>query len=245
MGEEVLSILASFSWISTTETALPSRARLPRRRGAGAASPPSSPPSPARAAPSKACSAPGSHPPRPAKAPVAPAPQGAGARPRPRRALRGRPRATTPPSSSARASRTVLSLVAGRPRTARRRQHSRPAVSPPRPAPRHRPPPHRRRPRRRGPGAPRPGSKPGRWHRVSPPSSSCPGTATSTTTSRPSGRGRWPRGSPRSSASGPGHERPRRRAAGATGRGKCHTQPMRFFNRRAGTPGRPLRRPVA
>ena len=40
------------------------------------------------------------------------------------------------------------------------------------------------------------------------PSSSCPRTATSTTTSPPSGRGRWPRGSPRSSVPGPHREQP-------------------------------------
>ena len=65
------------------------------------------------------------------------------------------------------------------------------------------------------------------------------------------GRGPWPRGSPRSSAPEPDRERPRRAPPtgagrgsrthatgtrrtlaldGATGRGKCHNRPMRFFN---------------
>ena len=65
---------------------------------------------------------------------------------------------------------------------------------------------------------------------ASPPPSLCLSTVTSTATSPPSGRGRWPRGSPRSSAPAPDRERPR--PAGATGRGKCHNRPMRFFNTR-------------
>ena len=117
-----------------------------------------------------------------------------------------------------------------RPRTARRRRALGRQPRRLRPAPRQ--PPASSSPPTATPraGVPRPGSKPGRWRRASPSSSSPPHTATSTTTSPPSGRRRWPRGSPRSSAPGAGRERPRRRAADATGRGKCHTRPMRFFN---------------
>ena len=84
-------------------------------------------------------------------------------------------------------------------------------------------------------GVPRRGSRPGHSRRASPPPSSCLSTGTSTTISPPSGRGRWPRGSPRSSAPGTDLERPPRgadRCVRTRAAGTGHGLPVDGLDRR-------------